>query len=365
MAEPSPSDVSELLRVRPESKDWLASRRQALDGLYRAFRAGKDPRDETGKRYVAVLGELPVDPASGLPAGSTQIARQSLEVLLAPEVRATQTAASMIAALEKAAELKQFDMREADEEISYRRLQLAMLSERWADVEAALAPFEKPEATKLWADAALRLAVRGGEAKRRSTPPDAAERGAYVATIVRAADAIMLRSGGLEAALGDTGPDGPALGQVAAILLDARTELVRSNSDAEQARKGLELAELMLKKRPNDGTLLRSGAVFAEASGNLERASDLIRSLVGGLPPRTEPWFAAKVDQLRVLAKLSPERARAVLAQYRALYPDLGPEPHRTRILDIEKTLPAEQETGGATRPPANTTGNPGSGGAP
>lgn len=364
MAEPSPSDVSELLRVRPESKDWLASRRQALDGLYRAFRVGKDPRDETGKRYVAVLGELPVDPASGLPSGSTQIARQSLEVLLSPEVRATQTAASMIAALEKAAELKQFDMREADEEIAYRRLQLVMLADRWADVEASLAPFEKPEATKLWADAALRLAVRGAESKRRSVPPDAAERGAYVATIVRAADAIMARSGGVEAALADTSGDGPALGQVAAILLDARTELVRSNSDAEQARKGLELAELMLKKRPNDGTLLRSGALFAEASGNLERASDLIRSLVGGLPPRTEPWFAAKVDQLRVLAKLSPERARAVLAQYRALYPDLGPEPHRTRILDIEKTLPAEQGGGGVASPPADTAGNPGSGGA-
>jgi len=362
MAEPSPADVAELLRVRPESKDWLASRRQALDGLYRAFRAGKDPRDETGKRYIAILGELPVDTATGLPTGSTQIARQALEVLLSPEVRATQTAASMIAALEKAAELKQFDLREADEEIAYRRLQLVMLADRWAEVETALAPFEKPEATKLWADAALRLAVRGAEAKRRSVPPDAAERGAYVATIVRAADAIMARSGGVEAALSDASADGPALGQVASILLDARTELVRSNSDAEQARKGLELAEIMLKKRPKDGTLLRSGAVFAESAGDLERASDLIRSLVGGLPSRTEPWFAAKVDQLRVLSKLSPERARAVLAQYRTLYPDLGPEPHRSRILEIEKSLPAESGGGGTG---VGAAAKPAEGGAP
>lgn len=353
MAEPTPEDVAELLRVKPDSKEWLASRRQALDGLYRAFRAGKEPRDESGKRYMAVLGELPVDPATGLPSGSSQIARQALEVTLSNEVRATQIAQSMIAALEKAAAAGSFDMREADEEIAYRRLQLAMLAERWADVEAALAPFEKPEATKLWADAALRLAVRGAEAKRRSVPADAAERGAYVATIVRAADAIFARVGGVEAALNDTGPDGPALGQVAAILLDARTELVRSNSDADQARKGLELADLLLKKRPNDGALLRSGAVFAESAGNLERASDLLRSLVGGLPSRTEPWFAAKVDQLRVLAKLSPERARAVLAQYRALYPDLGPEPHRSRILEIEKSLPAE------------TGAKPAAGGAP
>ena len=43
-----------------------------------------------------------------------------------------------------------------------------------------------------------------------------------------------------------------------------------------------------------------------------------------------------------MLAKLDPARARQVLAQYRALYPDLGPEPFRTRIREIEATLPAE-----------------------
>lgn len=362
MAEPSAGDVNQLLQVKPDSKEWLVSRRQALEGIYRTFRAGKEPRDETGRRYVAVLAELPVDAATGLPASSTAIARQSLEVLLASEVRAVTTAQAMLAALDKAVAAGQFDMREAEEEIAYRRLQLAMLSDRWADVEAALAPFEKPTATKLWADAALRLAVRGAEGKRRSVPADAPERGAYVATILRAGDAIFERAGGVAAALevgspGATSPDAPALAQIASVVLDARTELVRSNGDRAQALRGLALVDLLLAKRPNDGTLLRSGATFAEAAGELERAGDLLRTLVGGLPSRTEPWFAAKVDQLRVLAKLSPDRARAVLAQYRALYPDLGPEPHRARILEIERSLPTEIErslpTERDTTPPA------------
>ena len=77
-------------------------------------------------------------------------------------------------------------------------------------------------------------------------------------------------------------------------------------------------------------------------AGDYERAADNLRALVGGLPPRTDPWFAAKVDQIRVLAKLDPARARAVLSQYRTLYPDLGPEPIRNRILEIERTLPAD-----------------------
>ena len=111
------------------------------DRRFRRDMLGKEPRDETGRRYVAVLAELPVDAATGLPASSTAIARQSLEVLLASEVRAVTTAQAMLAALDKAAAAGQFDMREAEEEIAYRRLQLAMLSDRWADVEAALAPF--------------------------------------------------------------------------------------------------------------------------------------------------------------------------------------------------------------------------------
>jgi hypothetical protein len=354
LAEPSSADVGQLLRIKPDSKDWLVSRRQALEGLYRTFRAGKEPRDETGRRYVSVLAELPPDPATGLPSGSSAIARQALEVLLANEVRATQMAAQLIESLEKAAAQGTFDMREADEEISYRRLQLAMLSERWADVEAQLAPFEKPEAAKLWADAALRLSIRGAESRRRSSLADAPERGAFVATILRAGDAIFARADGYEKAFDSANPDAPALLQIAVVLLDARAELVRSNGDRDEAARGLELADVLLARRPNDGALLRAGAQLAEAAGNYERASDLLRALVGGLPARTEPWFVAKVDQMRVLAKLSPERARAVIAQYRALYPDLGPEPHRARILDIERSLPPERpapagDVGGST----------------
>lgn len=362
MSEPTGKDVRDLMRVPAESKDWLVARKQALEGSYRVFRNGKEPRADTGKQYLAILAELPVDPQTGLPASSTTIARQALEVALANEVRATQTAIGLIASLEKAAAAGKFDLREADEEMAYRRLQLAMLLDRWADVEAALAPFEKPEATKLWADAGLRLAIRGAEGKRRAVAADAAERGAYVATILRAGDAILARNGGAANALAAKTPDAAALAQIAAIVLDARAELVRANGNAEQAKRGLELVDVLLARKPNDGALLRSGAVFAESCGNYARAAELLRTLVGGLPQRTDAWFGAKVDQMRVLAKLDPARARQVLAQYRALYPDLGPEPFRTRIREIEATLPAEAPA--AAQPAIPPSGKPATEGA-
>jgi hypothetical protein len=354
---PEAADVDALLAVKPDSKEWLASRKQAVYALYRVFRAGKAPRPETAKRYFAVLAELPSDAATRLPASSPAIARQALEVALASDVRETKLAAALLEGLAIAGAGGQFDLREADEELAYRRLQLSMYANRWADVEAALAPFEKPEATKLWADAALRLAVRGAEAKRRAAPADAPERGGYVSTILRASDAIFEREGGVTTALAANAPDFAALAPIARIALDARVELLASSSDAEQARRGLAIANALLATAPRDGTLLRAAAVSAEVSGDYERAAEHLRALVGGLPPRTKPWFEAKVDQIRVLARLDPARARAVLSQYRTLYPDLGPEPVRTRILEIERTLPAD-DSSSAPSPASNTASN-------
>ncbi len=335
---PSATDVERLLEVKPGTPEWLASRRQAVFALYRAFRGEKTDRRAAGRRFVEVLAELPVDEATGLPASSSAIARQALEVALANEVRDLRLATTLLEALAKAAELGQFDLREADEELAYRRLQLAMASDRWADVEVALAPFEKPEATDLWADAALRLALRGAEARRRAATDDDPARGGFVATILRAGDAILVRAGGVDAVL--AGDDGTLL-QVARVALDARVDLLRSSADADEAARALVLARGLLAKAPRDASLLRATALAAETAGDLEQAADCLRSLVGGLPPRTEPWFEAKVDQLRVLARLDPSRAAAVFAQFRALYPELGPEPHRSRFLEISRGLPA------------------------
>ena len=341
-AEPTNTDVDQLMRVSSDSKDWLTSRRQALAGLYRTFRGGKTDRVETGRRYLAVLAELPVDPKTKLPASSAAIARQALEVVLSNEMRDTQTAISLIAALEIAGAEGQFDLRSAEEEIAYRRLQIAILSDRWADAEAALAPFEKVEATPLWADAALRLAMRGAEAKRRAIAADAPERGGYVATIVRAGDAIFVRAGGPAAALAASNENAAVHAQLGRLALDARIEMIERAADAKQAAAGLILAEALLVKAPLDATLLRGAALCAEATGDYALASDRLRSLVGGLPSQTTPWFRAKADQIRVLSKLDPSRARIVMDQFRAMNPQLGPEPFRAQFAALDSAIPRE-----------------------
>ncbi|MFM7259864.1 MAG: hypothetical protein ACKO3W_04605, partial [bacterium] len=96
------------------------------------------------------------------------------------------------------------------------------------------------------------------------------------------------------------------------------------------------------------GVFARSAsAILAEVGGDYESSANHLRALVGGLPARTNPWFEAKVDQMRVLAKLDPQRARTVIDQYRTLYPDLGPEPWRTRIAELDAQVP---KSGGSAR---------------
>lgn len=344
-AEPTLADVDDLLRVRPEAPEWLASRQQALVALYRAFRGGKESRTETARRYLQVLAELPRDPRNGLPAGDPMVARQALEVVLANEVRDLGIAEAMLAALAAAANDGSFDAAEADEELAYRRLQLAMYADRWADAEIALAPFEKPAATAIWADAALRLAIRGAESRRRGSAPDAPERAGFVATTVRAGDALLareiVRHGSLAKALEDR-----ANGQFARVVLDARVEQLKAAPSIESGRVGLALADALLPASPRDATLLSHAAACAEAAGDLERAADHLRTLVGGLSPRTAAWYEAKIEQMRVLTALDPVRARAVFAQFRALYPELGPEPYRARLLEIERGLGAASGEG-------------------
>jgi hypothetical protein len=339
-SEPQIEDVDRLLLVKPGTPEWLPSRTQALSALYRAFRGGRAPRSETGKRYTLVLAELPRDPKTQLPASNPSIARQALEVVLSSEIRELRVAQQLIAALDAAGQAGQFDLREADEELAYRRLQLAILADRWADAEAALAPFEKPEATGIWADAALRLALRGAETRRRNSKPDSPERAGFVSTIVRAGDAILLRAGGVDKALASDAPDLRASSQIARVAIDARVELVESSQDAEEAKRGVVMTEALLRDAPRDAALLTAAAKLCEVAGDDERAAAHLRALVGGLPARSNPWFEAKIAQMRVLARLDPVRARAVIDQFRTLYPDLGPEPYRSRIAAFDASVP-------------------------
>jgi hypothetical protein len=132
-------------------------------------------------------------------------------------------------------------------------------------------------AVSLRRDEWLPTTVRGAEARRRSVPADAPDRAGYVATIVRASDAIFEREGGVATALAANAPEFRNLLPIARIALDARVELLGTSSDADIGKRGLAIAEALLVTSPRDAALLRAAAVCAETAGDYERAADNLR----------------------------------------------------------------------------------------
>lgn len=340
---PSTADVEKLLSVPSTDPSFDSSRRAALGALYRNFRAAKVATERTalGRRYIGVLVSLPIDPtAEGLPGNSVGIARQALEVALANEVLDTALAASLLTAIDASVARGEFELAEAREELAYRRLQLAIMQNQWELVESGLAQFELPSATDLWADAGLRLALRGAEIARRATAKDDPRRSAFVATSVRAAEALLLREGGLEKAA-----QSPANVAFVRVLLDARKEMVLSSASSEDAKRGLQIAQVLIDAGNREAGILQSAALFAEKSGAHEVAVGHLKSLVSGLATRTEPWFAAKYDLARVLLLIDADRSAAVLEQHRKLHADLGPGLWKERFEALEIEVRSKQGT--------------------
>lgn len=66
--------------------------------------------------------------------------------------------------------------------------------------------------------------------------------------------------------------------------------------------------------------VLTMHAALAEEVGDLDSALTSWRIVLAALEPGSRPWIGARLDSLRVLASIDPERARSVLAQFDQLH---------------------------------------------
>jgi hypothetical protein len=98
---------------------------------------------------------------------------------------------------------------------------------------------------------------------------------------------------------------------------------------------------------------LRRHAGLLESAGRIAPAADAWLKLLAASSVGTPEWFEARVESLRLLAQVEPARARAALAQHRALYPDLGPQPWRTRLVSIAAALDRAPEPASEPAPEA------------
>jgi tetratricopeptide (TPR) repeat protein len=90
---------------------------------------------------------------------------------------------------------------------------------------------------------------------------------------------------------------------------------------------------------PTDPGYLRRAGLSAFQAAEYDTAREYWRKLVLGLPKEGDTWYEAKYYQLACLVRLDREQARQALAQYRLLYPDLGPPAWRGRFAELQQQV--------------------------
>ena len=271
--------------------------------------------------------------------------RQAAEVSTDPEVHDPVRAARYLAQIETAAERGGFEaLPDILNEVAYRRVGLALgggdFEEAGKRMLAMPTVKDTPEAER-WSRLAAQRVHRSAVDRMRS--------GRIEVDIARAAVdggerylELQMSSPEQDSESDDGVPDPFAVLDrdrmlpFAASVAAARDALFRAAGDPEDAIEALAWYRAILERRPLDGSVLEATGDLSMVTGDDEFALDCWRRLVRGAVSGSETWWKARARQIAVLLKIDPVRAGEVLAQVRVLYPDLGIEPWKTELRDLD-----------------------------
>lgn len=352
--------IGELLKVSSDSPAFEAAQRHAARLAHEAFRAAGAERDWTALRFADLEEPLMLRDRRRAEQGDTlaapralAAARRLLDALLgvaAPDADRAQRAFDAIDAL---AALKLADLAPLEEELTYRRAQLALARADTSRAAQLVDSLEKSAALRraagdpaagLFARSAARLLYRDAELKWRAARR-AGRPGDEVARLARE----TLRSGGralLGGASAATAEPPPPDAELLDVLVgagEAAFDVWRYDNDAAALALAARLHQRALALEPRDAGLLRRSAEIAEASRDFPRAIEAWRTLSSGFDPGSPDWFEARHRLISLLARTDPDRAREAIAQHRVLYPTFGPEPWGERLRALHDQLIAPQ----------------------
>lgn len=220
-------------------------------------------------------------------------------------------------------------------EIEYRSVQIALLENDWPATEAARDRLRDLDPA-LAAAAERAIYQRSADLFRESSAsnPDHLE---LAHTVLRLGRDVIDH---LPAA--DADPIHPAVATLYSNVATAASTIYAATNDAAAGTTASELFATLIAAHPTDSNFLRASAMHAQQAGDAAAALAAWRGLLAGLPQGSDDWFDAKCHVIDLLIDADHDAARAALEQHRILFPDLGPEPWRTRLLDLEQRLAAQ-----------------------
>ncbi len=337
--DPALEDLEILLALSPDHPSWRTSRERAFTILYRRYRraAGEEARS-LGRRTLEVGRSLAdarheadlIDPVIAL-----QRDRITAEILCAPDLHDRERADVVLARLAS--------IPAADgpaglvDEIAYRRLMLDLLGEDFVAARGRLEamPMGASAESRYWAD----LAVR----KVHASAVERSRLGAVSTSVIDAiVDSGARRFEEIDDSAGVDWND--VLGRedllaVAANVANGHRAMFVRTGDRASAETSLDWFMRCLDRRPNDRGLLESAAELSVELDDRARTLDLWRRILRRADRDTPLWWKAKAGQIAVVLVDDPAQAGRILEQVRGLEPDLGPEPWRTMLLDLERRI--------------------------
>jgi tetratricopeptide (TPR) repeat protein len=364
---PGADDLEVLLGVPSTHPTWELARRRAAQALYRAYRSARSgERTEPGARMLVVADELLGRSRedgifmADLRGVDGMLLRQAAEVSTDPEVHDAVRAARYLAQIETAAERGGFDgLPDILNEVAYRRVGLALGAGDFEEAGKRMLALPMvsgtPEADR-WSRLAAQRVHRSAVDRMRSGRIEVQIARAAVDGGERYLELQMASSEEDPAVEGGEGDrflvlDRDRMLPFAASVAAARDALFRAAGDPDDAVEALAWYRAILDRRPLDGSVLEASGDLAMVTGDDEFALDCWRRLVRGAVSGSETWWKARARQISVLLKSDPVRAGEVLAQVRVLYPDLGSDPWKSELRDLDVKIDIAIEESKASEP--------------
>ncbi|MBL8746850.1 MAG: hypothetical protein JNK58_10900, partial [Phycisphaerae bacterium] len=221
-------------------------------------------------------------------------------------------------------------------EVEYRSVQIALLENDWPAAEAALARLRDTD-TSL-ADSAERAIYQHAADRFNQETTDSPARVTLARTLFRFGRDVINHLPER-----DSNPANPAVATLYYNVARAASAIFAETRETDARDAAASYFSSLISAYPTDANFLRAAAAHSQLAGDTDAALAAWRGLLAGLPQGAPEWFDAKCRVIDLLIATDRDAARAALQQHRILYPDLGPEPWRTRLLEQERRLASDQ----------------------
>lgn len=349
--------LARLTNIPPTSALYSAAQQQAANILFNMYRKAPASQKKAAAMRFAELAlrvlERDAQRARGQRSEQTTRAaeqavirgRQLADALLNTLPQDADRASTTLDLVESVAAERGMDLGAVAEELSFRRLQIALARSNQAEIARRTA--ELRNSSGPFAQAA-ELAIFQNASERWQREPTNSEMGREV---VRAGTRLLTLRG-------DNANLGSSLASVRATAADAAAQIGLRENDQDLLRTARELDDQSIADGLKSRSVLKRSGQVREALGDDIGALESWYSLYNALDSKDLLWGEARYESLRLLAKIDPADAAAKLKEHAVLYPTFAPEPWGTKLKDLAAGLGVATPAGvtgvsGATQPQA------------